>query len=443
MKYGGEHFSETALCALLLSETAPSELKQLKEIFSSGAGRNLLWGELSSGLKKLKEALALPVYLSTDFSKTSIINYHALMRRMLFKDRSFDIPSSETGARNQELLLTYLSLRLAHIESHLMTVMLFDRTMFGFAPLAERFGYAHLASDMRDIVMRCSTMRNDRQRFEDARLLGFTDMTNAENMAANLRDLLLHGLRGFLPDGTLRSIKFRIKGLYSMFEKDRAQHLQGKSHDVIEDLIGFEIIVSDLDALWRTIKILKNTDILCAPGNEMAEKYPEIFDAIKSGIVKTEKDDITRPRKSGYSAYSLLLEYRGYPIDFKITTPERARKNEEAEAAHWRYKFLRAVEVLKSPMERMDKRFTDFNLTDEPKEDQRLIYSGGIGRGYGIVRIPSTVQYLSDLTRLKKKKFCLYEPHYDLSRDDYTITPVKTPKDLHIRDGMMLFEDQR
>jgi hypothetical protein len=250
--------------------------------------------------------------------------------------------------------------------------------------------------------------------------------------------------------GRVKSVKCRLKGPFSIYEKQETKPA------VQHDLIGVEIVVSDLQAVWRTVRLLKKAKGLSRPTQENLRSFPYVHIGIEKGLVQVEKDDISRPRERGFSAYTLLLVYDNeFPVEFQVTTPVRAEQNRKGEAAHWKYKTERSLELLEV------EHGQDFSA-EEAKEGERLVLLSekapsfpdhlpdpfemraypkrkvDILTGSTITRVPGSLRSLGDLEGYFGAKAKLYEIQFDRQYAQPEIVSRKSRSNMLLKDGMII-----
>jgi guanosine-3',5'-bis(diphosphate) 3'-pyrophosphohydrolase len=116
-------------------------------------------------------------------------------------------------------------------------------------------------------------------------------------------------------EGVQADIAGREKHLYSLFRKMREKHL---SFDEVLDLYAFRIIVSNVDACYRTLGIVHN----------LYKPIPGKF-----------KDYIAIPKANGYqSLHTILFGPHGVPVEIQVRTQDMHDVAENGIAAHWEYK---------------------------------------------------------------------------------------------------------
>jgi len=321
-RYGSSDLTEPVLCALLLSETPGSDYRQvLKNLGEAG-------GQIHKMVIALRKARRLPFSIIALDNPAAVVDYHELIKRTLV----------DSWGGNRDLLLAHLAYGLAGLEERESSEFdLRDRLHYyaGLAPLAERFGFLEVAERIRSKGLRDFKGLRFFEHIDSKRIPDFRNEENALNHLDNLRDLLEDAFDEIGLNGKV-GIKPRLKGKYSIYEK-----LQASGIDP-EDSLGIEITVEDLSNLWKVVQFLKQ--YFKFPSRE---RHRELFELLDKGRIQLEDNNIDHPRKSGFSAYTLLVEdHTRVMVEIQVTTFDRDRVNREGIAAHWAYKLKRTLEVL-------------------------------------------------------------------------------------------------
>lgn len=213
--------------------------------------------------------------------------------------------------------------------------------LLGLAPIAERRGENEIAALLREQSLRIRMHEYPAVVNNSKRKIG----------SKRRSTLYMHAIEQFITDEIKKvlgddygeiEINGRVKNLYSQWEKKRV------GRETQPDLIGIKILVEDdYYVLWRVKEIIDRLFSHPQMAINKSDKFREIWEAIDSGVIKADKNEIDYPRSSGFSAYTMLrVDDKGMPIEMQITTFERDAANYTNEnAAHWKYKFRRAYEL--------------------------------------------------------------------------------------------------
>lgn len=428
-----EYFFEFVLAAMLLTETHSSDKKHLSRLFDECD----VWDKAYNRLRTLRLTRGLPMTLIGLESHSSIIDYQSMLTRFLSptvvrdwrtnkRDKNVMVKHPDLVV-TEPMMLAHLALEFARAKSvHQPDV---KHCLLGMAPFAERYGFTRMANEFRELALRGIMSPEQRDQIYEGRLINNRSLPETENIIANFRDIVFDALTEALSREKVISVRARIKGAYSIWEKQQTKDA------VSEDLYGLEILVANTEAIWETVRLIKDAVGLNEPGKQMSAAFSDVYHAIQNGKVRTEKDDITRPRESGYSAYTLLRQfYNGYPIEIKITTPDRDKINKSLQAAHWRYKTERSLKAVAPNCPQ------DLNCA-EPRTDERLILIGEKPQGlFEIKRIPREYRRVSDLAEHLKSPVQLQRAHTARgSLESVFISPVKAKVDFKLRDGMIFY----
>lgn len=435
ISHGEGFLPETTLAAMLISETSSSDLKHLSRLFQPPA----VWVQIHRDLRALQQARRLPMALLGLKSRSSIIDYHALMRRILFRNYANIAGNPAYGLSQEPLLLAHLALELARAKDNNFPFM--HDMLFGLAPLAERYGFSRMAGEFKNQALKSVFGLQERvELMAQRRLIRGHDLLTTENILANLRDSVCDALRQALP-GKVKSVRARTKTTYSIWEKQKTKGA------VSADLYAMEIIVADTETLWQAVKFIKAAAGLALPEERfLVDEFRPLSEAIQAGKEMIEEDNITTERPNGYSAYTLIRVFEigrqgGYPVEIKITTPDRAERNESGKAAHWKYKTERSLKFLELEHDQ------DLSAK-EPEPDEHLFL---IGKGlsekevahhqnpsFEIERHSKSLLRVSDLAEKLGVSLRRQKVHAHRGQVDHCfVSPVKSGRDLKLQDGML------
>ena len=183
-----------------------------------------------------------------------------------------------------------------------------QETMEIYAPLADRMGMHRIRDELEDLSF--EILNNDARTLIQKRLDEIK--LNKKGIFENLSNELIE----LLKDSKINSqIYGREKTPFSIWRKVQKKRV---SLEQITDIIGFRIIVKDIDECYKTLGIL-HKKWNCIPG-----KF---------------KDYISSAKINGYkSIHTSIIGSNKKPIEIQIRTKEMHEFAERGIASHWQYK---------------------------------------------------------------------------------------------------------
>jgi GTP diphosphokinase / guanosine-3',5'-bis(diphosphate) 3'-diphosphatase len=210
-----------------------------------------------------------------------------------------------------------------------------------FSPLAHRFGFFNIKSELEDLSLRVINPELYRE-IEDGMRVGKTEReAYVKRFIEPLRERLQ-------VDGFEFDIYGRVKNVFSIFRKMRRQD---KPLDEIYDVFAIRIVLKSegrkgKEDCWRVYSII----------TDLYKPLPERF-----------RDFISVPKSNGYqSLHTTVLGPEGRRVEVQIRTQEMHDIAERGVAAHWKYK-----EGVTDEDRQMD-RFLSWvrDLLDNPRPEQ-------------------------------------------------------------------------
>jgi GTP diphosphokinase / guanosine-3',5'-bis(diphosphate) 3'-diphosphatase len=182
-----------------------------------------------------------------------------------------------------------------------------------YAPIAYRLGMGKVKSELQDLALTYI----DPESYQNLKIRVDTKRKQVESSIEDIQDILKRKLRenGFAPD-----ISYRIKSIYSIYDKMRRQHVD---LDKVYDFTAFRILTDSLKDCYGILGII----------HQMWRPIPGRF-----------KDFISLPKPNLYqSLHTTVVSEKGMPFEVQIRTEEMHRLAEEGIAAHWKYKEGKVV----------------------------------------------------------------------------------------------------
>jgi len=177
-----------------------------------------------------------------------------------------------------------------------------------YAPIANRLGINSMKLELEELAMIAYWPWRHRILDQAVRDLH----GNRKEVLNGVETAIRERLRQEALDGEVYS---REKHLFSIYRKIREKRVPLSE---IADVFGFRIVVSTVDACYRTLGVVHN----------LYKPVPGRF-----------KDYIALPKPNGYQAlHTVLFGPHGMPIEIQIRTEEMHRIAESGIAAHWQYK---------------------------------------------------------------------------------------------------------
>ena len=189
-----------------------------------------------------------------------------------------------------------------------------QETLDVYAPIAHRLGMAGWCDELRDIALQTIYPSRHRVLREELskKILAHDGMLQLmrEELLAHLNE---HKIQA--------EISFRIKQLYSVYQKMLSQNLKYKE---IQDLFAFRIIVASNDQCYQTLGIVHQTYL---------------------PVERTFKDYIAIPKSNGYqSLHTIIIAHKTKQrkkelrAEMQIRTKDMHHFAENGVASHWIYK---------------------------------------------------------------------------------------------------------
>lgn len=177
-----------------------------------------------------------------------------------------------------------------------------------YAPLAHRLGMQKIKWELEDTSLRYLNP------VEYDQIIDYLDLhkQEAEQFMESIKDRIANRLNTV----DIRCvIKGRVKHVYSIFRKMRAQN---KTIDELYDLYAFRVIVDSIPDCYNVLGHI----------HEMFNLVPGRF-----------KDYISTPKPNMYqSLHTTVIGSEGVPFEVQIRTKEMHETAEYGVAAHWKYK---------------------------------------------------------------------------------------------------------
>jgi RelA/SpoT family (p)ppGpp synthetase len=183
-----------------------------------------------------------------------------------------------------------------------------QETMEIYAPLADRMGMHRIRDELEDLSF--EVLNND------ARTLIQNRLDEIKSDKKDIFESLSIEINTLLNDNNIQSkIYGRGKTPFSIWRKVQKKRV---SLEQITDIIGFRIILKNIDDCYKTLGII-HKEYNCIPG-----KF---------------KDYISSPKINGYkSIHTAVIGSNRKPIEIQIRTKEMHDFAERGIASHWQYK---------------------------------------------------------------------------------------------------------
>ena len=180
-----------------------------------------------------------------------------------------------------------------------------------YAPLAARLGIWQFKWELEDLAFRY-LQPEDYRRVADI-------VTSKRGERERFVRRVERELRAGLDEvGVAAEVSGRVKHLYSIHNKMRRYHAEGKSFDQIHDLLALRILANSVDDCYKALGVVHQT----------WRPIPGSFD-----------DYIASPRESMYqSLHTSVMGPDAHPFEVQIRTHEMHDLAEYGVAAHWQYK---------------------------------------------------------------------------------------------------------
>lgn len=191
-----------------------------------------------------------------------------------------------------------------------------EDTLLVYVPLAHRFGFYLIKSELEDICFRIL----DRENYDKiVRKLQMTKKERDEYLKSFAKPIIerLKKFEVLKERGVNFEVHGRVKHIYSIYNKTL---LRGKPVEELYDLIGLRLILDTDD------------ETLC-------EKVIDEIKKIYQYIPETYKDYIKNPKPNGYkSIHCAFIGEKGQKVEVQVRTREMDLVAEKGVAAHYRYK---------------------------------------------------------------------------------------------------------
>jgi len=183
-----------------------------------------------------------------------------------------------------------------------------QETMEIYAPLADRMGMHRIRDELEDLSFEILNT--------DARSLIQKRLDEIKLDKENTFESLSSELKNFLIEGNIKSTIYgREKTPFSIWRKVQKKRV---SLEQVTDIIGFRIILENVDDCYKTLGII-HKKYNCIPG-----KF---------------KDYISSAKINGYkSIHTSVIGSNKKPIEIQIRTKEMHEFAERGIASHWQYK---------------------------------------------------------------------------------------------------------
>jgi RelA/SpoT family (p)ppGpp synthetase len=183
-----------------------------------------------------------------------------------------------------------------------------QETMEIYSPLADRMGMHRIRDELEDLSFEILN--------HDARKLILNRLKEIKQNKENVNDSLSLELKKILNQNNIKAKIFsREKTPFSIWRKVQKKRV---SLEQITDIIGFRIILNNIDECYQTLGML-HKKWNCIPG-----KF---------------KDFISSPKINGYkSIHTSIIGPFKKPIEIQIRTSEMHDFAERGIASHWQYK---------------------------------------------------------------------------------------------------------
>ncbi len=183
-----------------------------------------------------------------------------------------------------------------------------QETLDIYAPLANRLGIWQIKWELEDLSLRYA----DPEKYKEiAELISDRRSVREEQIT----EIVDHLSKVLFQSGIKVEIKGRPKHIYSIYKK---MMKKGKTFEMVRDIRGVRLMVSDVPACYATLGIIHNH----------WRPIPGEFD-----------DYIAAPKDNFYqSLHTAVIYDDGKPLEVQIRTQEMHQNAEFGIAAHWRYK---------------------------------------------------------------------------------------------------------
>lgn len=183
-----------------------------------------------------------------------------------------------------------------------------QETLDIFAPLANRLGIWRVKWELEDLSFRYVNPEKYKEIAENL-------SERRSDREKQVDEIVEHLLTVLDSVGIKVEITGRPKHIYSIYRKMAEK---GKTFDMVRDLRGVRLIVSDIPACYSALGVI----------HTRWRPIPHEFD-----------DYIAAPKDNFYqSLHTAVIYDDGKPLEVQIRTPEMNQNAEYGIAAHWRYK---------------------------------------------------------------------------------------------------------
>lgn len=186
-------------------------------------------------------------------------------------------------------------------------------TMEIYVPIAYRLGMSKMKSELQDLAL----VHLDPEGYNA--LQARVDLKKKQ-IDASIEDIQGEIKKRLRENAFSAEIHCRIKGIYSIYDKMRRQHID---LDKVYDFVAFRILTDSLKNCYGILGMI----------HQLWRPIPGRF-----------KDFISLPKPNLYqSLHTTVVSERGLPFEVQIRTEEMHRIAEEGIAAHWKYKEGKVV----------------------------------------------------------------------------------------------------
>lgn len=286
-------FDDVSVAAALLHDTVEDtefSLDFIKEEFGDGMA------SIIDGLTKIGDVFASRELGQAENVRKLMLSMATDIRVILvkFADRLHNMRTVESLPKQKQLKIASETLEL-------------------FAPLAHRFGFHSVKSELEDLSLKILNPEEYQEIAKSLRASKIEREVYIKRFIEPLKERLES-------DNFLVEISGRSKNIYSIFRKMKRQN---KPIEEIYDLFAIRIVLKSQgkkgkEDCWRVYSII----------TDLYKPLPERF-----------RDFISVPKSNGYqSLHTTVLGPEGRRVEVQIRTEEMHAIAERGVAAHWKYK---------------------------------------------------------------------------------------------------------